>query len=340
MKTQKGNEIAGKILEKRGNWEKFNPKIHKSPDFIHLYPNSKSDKKYFNMNCLLKNIVYDKGKITNKNTLFEELEKIPLSHKYLIKNYKIDIRNIDYEKIDSIFKKYKVLIFKPIYSSQGYGIEVFDSFSNFKNFIEGDGLKKRILEAKNHRFFRNVEKFNYWVLQEYVTNPMLLDSKKFHIRGYLITFAGGLYLMKHGKIAVAEENFKEGDYKNKKIHDTHIHGRVETVKKYPEDLPLSKIKKDMIFKQIEDLFNLIGSIEPDTKCYEESKNCYQLYGFDLMITQENKVKIIEINDTPGQYSPEVLSERELFENQIKLVVDHIFPPKNKIEEDNDFIQVY
>ena len=60
----------------------------------------------------------------------------------------------------------------------------------------------------------------------------------------------------------------------------------------------------------------------------------------MIIAQENKVKIIEINSTTAQYSPKFLTEKELFENQIKLVVDHVFPPKNKVDEDSDFIQVY
>ena len=340
LTTNESNKIAGKILEKRGNWEIFNPKNHKTLDFLYLHPETKSDKKYFKMNSLLKNLVYgDIQKITNKNTLFEELEKIPSSQKYLIANYKIDIKNIDYEKINYMFKKYKVLIFKPIHGSIGEGIEIFTDFLDFKKFTKED-LNKRIEQIKKTFYFKNPKLFNLWVLQEYIDNPLLLDGKKFHIRGYIITFFNKIYLMKHGKIIMAEENYKKKDYKNKKIHDTHTLGNQESVRRYPEDLKISQSKKKSIEEQMKKLFSLVENIQIDTKCYEESKKCYQLFGFDAMITDNYQVKLIEINRNPGQSELKIPFEKELFENQIKLVVDHVFPPKNKVDEDSDFIQVY
>ena len=146
--------------------------------------------------------------------------------------------------------------------------------------------------------------------------------------------------MKHGKIIMAEENYKKKDYKNKKIHDTHTLGNQESVRRYPEDLKISQSKKKSIEEQMKKLFSLVENIQIDTKCYEESKKCYQLFGFDAMITDNYQVKLIEINRNPGQSELKIPFEKELFENQIKLVVDHVFPPKNKVDEDSDFIQVY
>ena len=41
------------------------------------------------------------------------------------------------------------------------------------------------------------------------------------------------------------------------------------------------------------------------KCYSESKNCYQYLGMDIMITDDYKVKCIELNMRPGTVGPSI-----------------------------------
>ena len=142
--------------------------------------------------------------------------------------------------------------------------------------------------------------------------------------------------MDEGRIFLAKEKFVKGDYKNKNMHDTHAPEEEKDIKYYPQDLKISKI----IQKQLKDLFTLTGSIDEYFKCFTESNDCYQLFGFDVMITKDYQVKILEVNSGPGTRSLIMPFWKKLFENQLKLMVDTTFPPKNKVDEDSGFVQVY
>ena len=284
--------------------------------------NYKYDKKLFKIKSLLKNAVMkDNYNMTNKDLLYKELEKIPSARKYLVFNYSVDSSNIDYKKIEKIFEKYKIMIFKPIGGAVGTGIEVFDNFDNFWKYCESN---------------ESLDKYKDWVLQEYIIDPLLIDGRKFHIRGFYLVHQNKKYLMDEGRIFLAKEKFVKGDYKNKNIHDTHYSGNESLSKYYPRDLKNSKI----IENQLENLFNLIGRIDEYFKCFPESKDCYQIFGFDAMITEDYQVKILEVNSGPSTFSLNTPFWKKLFENQLKLMVDTTFPPKNKVDEDSGFKLVY
>ena len=331
--------IVKSIFDKRGNWEPFNEKKYRTPDYLYIYGDYKFYKKFFNMRSLLKNVSdYGKGKITNKRLLFENLQKIPGGEKYLSPNYHINAFHIDYQKVEKMFQKDKPMIFKPVHGLGGFGVQVVRDFEDFQQLTKNTKFLDDLKNVKEGRLSR--EKISEWVLQEYINSPLLLKGKKFHIRLYFLVYHNLKYLLKKGLIFTANKKYKQEDYHNKDIHDTHSYEKtVEQVMKYPEDLSfLGKEKNEKIWKQIMDLFSKIGKIE-DFDCYPESKDCYRVTGADVMITEDLKVKIIEINENPGL--PTIKSDfgRMIFENEMNLIVDSVFPPQNKIEEDNDFIQV-
>jgi len=323
LSKKEDSQIAKKIFEERGNWRPYNPKKDKNKvDFMFTDLDYKYDKRLFKIKSLLKNAVMkDNYNMTNKDLLYKELEKIPSARKYLVFNYSVDSSNIDYKKIEKLFQKYKVMIFKPIGGAAGTGIEVFDDFDNFFKYCESN---------------KSFSKYRDWVLQEYIIDPLLLKGKKFHIRGYYLVHQNKKYLMDEGRIILAEEKYTQKDYQNKKIHNTHTLGSEKYVKYYPKDLKNSK----KIQKQLEDLFSLVGKVDEYFKCFSESKDCYQLFGFDIMITEDYQVKILEVNSGPGVPDLHIPFSKKLFENQLKLMVDTTFPPKNKIDEDSGFKRVY
>ena len=59
----------------------------------------------------------------------------------------------------------------------------------------------------------------------------------------------------------------------------------------------------------------------NAKCFEDSKNCFQIFGFDAMITDDFNVKIIETNYMPG--SPRI----EVLQNIMTEIVDPLFKSK-------------
>ena len=327
LSSREDNKIAKEIFDKRGNWRPYNKETDRGKlDFMFTDINYRYDKKIYNLKSLLKNNTLNKEyNMTNKNLLFEKLQKIPDAKKYLPFNYMLNTLNIEYNKIEKLFQKYKVMIFKPIGQSQGIGIKIFTNFMNFQDF------------CKKSKWIR---KYKNWALQEYILNPLLLDERKFHIRGYYLVHQNKKYLMDKGRIILAKEKYKNYDYENRDIHDTHSIGLENLVRNYPEDLKINKKLKENITKQLEHLFSLTGKIDEYFECYSESKDCYQLFGFDVMITEDYQVKLIEINSGPQVPDLKIPISRELFENQIKLMVDTTFPPKNKVDEDSGFKRVY
>lgn len=338
LKSKEENEMAGKILEKRGNWRPYNPKKDKDKvDFMYVYDASKYDKKLLSLKSLLKNVTIKKGtNITNKNLLYKELEKIPSAKKYLVGNYYVNLKNMNMNKIKNMFQKYGVLIFKPVHGFKGIGIKIFDSFDSFEKYINSKTYKNITNDMIKKIPRKDITKYYHWVLQEYIDNPMLLDGKKFHIRGYYLVHQEKKYLYDQGRIYPATKKYKKRDYYDTGIHDTHNPGE-NLVKYFPKDLKLNKKTRDNIQEQMVNLFHLIGGIDKIFNCYSETKDCYQVFGFDVMIKDNYQVKIIEINESPGLA---IIFGKYILENELRLIVDPVFPPKNKINEENDFIKVY
>ena len=341
LSNNSDKKIVNEIFSKRGNWKEYNQKGKESLDYIYIYGEFKFNTSLYNKRCLLKNIsdYKEEGKITNKNKLFQNLEKIKGGKKYIVDNFKVDLENINHNKVEDLFKKYKILIFKPIYGYKGTAIEVLTSYEKFVEFVNREDYFKQLKKLNEGKLSR--EKMSQWVLQEYINNPLLIDNKKFHIRLYYLVHRDEKYLLNDGLIFTAISEYKREDYTNKDIHDTHSYYRhADDVLKYPKDLKFlgSKIQTH-IHNQIIDLFNKVGEID-NFGCYPESKDCYRLLGPDIMITDDYQVKVLEINGVPGIPTIKSKFGRKLFENEISLMVDSTFPPQNKIEEDNDFIQVY
>ena len=141
--------------------------------------------------------------------------------------------------------------------------------------------------------FRNI------IVSEYIQNPLLYEGRKFHIRMYILINSDSSWsFWKRGKAMTAKISYKRGDWTNKAIHDSHG----ETTPKdiyFPEDI-LPKEKYDHIYQQIELILGAAANIvKPHVKCYEESKNCCEVFGIDFMITDDYTVKLIEINAEAG-----------------------------------------
>jgi hypothetical protein len=119
-------------------------------------------------------------------------------------------------------------------------IEVFSSFDEFKKYMDEfvkskkDVWNKQLnilkgkIKGKDNKFKKISEVVlqREWVLQKYLTEPLLFEGKKFHIRPLMLYHKKGNqkigYLFHKILVAHAYEDFKLDDYHNKRIHDTHF----------------------------------------------------------------------------------------------------------------------
>ncbi len=144
------------------------------------------------------------------------------------------------------------------------------------------------------RRFKNI------IISEYIQNPLLYEGRKFHLRMFILInsepFSWSFW--NRGKAMTAKLAYKKSDWTNKEIHDSHG----ETTPKdiyFPEDI-LPKDKYNHVYQQMELILGAVADIvKPNTRCYEESEYCCEIFGIDFMITDDYIVKLIEINAEAG-----------------------------------------
>ena len=69
-------------------------------------------------------------------------------------------------------------------------------------------------------------------------------------------------------------------------------------------------------------------------CYSEDKNCYEIFAMDAMLTEDLKLKVLEINARIGW--PATMDRKfNLFEDQLNIVLGKLFSFNY---EDNLFIK--
>ena len=344
-------------FKKRGNWEEFNvnnPQV-KNPDFIYTDWAYKLDKNFLlNYRVTIRNSLdesLENNSISNKYNLIENLKKTDINRKHLLNQINVNIYNIfkNYNYYMNIyenwFKRYKVLILKGIFSYAGLDIEVFTKFNDFKIFIDNLIKEKNIknfdinkynkLNGLNKKFRFNIE----WVLQEYITNPLLFEERKFHLRGlFLYNFSNNKkkgYLYNDFKLLTAKLPYVNGDYKNKEIHDSHSKSTIResmTLKKDFKDI-YGEEKVNYIFDQTKYIVQYIYKLINAT-CYPEVKNCFNIYGFDIMILDDFTVKIIENNINPGLGYPQ-----EFFDLMFEKTIDYFLQPENPQPKVNNYIEL-
>ena len=382
-----------KLFTKRGNWVKYVPRNHKKShkgnenekqkqkepriDFIYIdHQDNIYNKQLQQYPSFIKNFIDDdKHKVGRKNELYINLgQKLKQDPDLSLKNYLLEQHSFDWgksfkdgkakiegeiERVHKLFKKYpnKVWIYKPVAGFRGMNIRIYnsDNFEEFNSYIR-DFIKTYSpvwIDPKNKS---RMAAQSQWVLQEYITKPLLYNNKKMHIRPIFLYEKKGNkkigYILDRILVAHAIEDYKFDDFGNDKIHDTHFSkttsGRLYFQEDFLKEKILTKEQIKSIEEQVKDLgkyvFDLINS-----KCYPENKICYETFGMDLMIDSETlTIKLLEVQITNISYGffdddriPGFSNMFEyVLENSMETVVDQYFPPKNKIEKHNGFIKFY
>lgn len=254
-----------------------------------------------------KSHIQGKDAISNKQLLYQNMKKYfpDICSKHMAKTYLLkdiqslkdisffenelsDMTTISEETSDYSFIKgeplNKIYIVKPV----GHGACAGVGVTVVTNDNELEDARKELSKR-----FRNI------IVSEYIQNPLLYEGRKFHIRMYILINSDSTWsFWKRGKAMTAKISYKRGDWTNKAIHDSHG----ETTPKdiyFPEDI-LYKEKYEYVYQQIKLILGAAANIvKPHVKCYEESKNCCEVFGIDFMITDDYTVKLIEINAEAG-----------------------------------------
>ena len=197
------------------------------------------------------------------------------------------------------FKKYPnaLWILKPNNKCQGQGITLLNKTSKVKKM----NFSKKVTTDNNQTVNIN----DIYVVSKYIENPFLMGGKKFDLRIYcLVTTFHPLkaYLYQQGFCRFCNEKFSVdvSDINNIYMHLTqksnggkfslqNLHFYLENVYGYER---AKKCHQDIT--QV-----IIGALLSVQNVMFNDKHCFELYGYDILIDQNLKPWLIEINSSPS-----------------------------------------
>jgi len=185
---------------------------------------------------------------------------------------------------------------------------------------------------------RRHPKYQDWVLQKYLTNILLLDNRKFHIRFYL------LIVRDHQKHHVKSYLYREGiiylsskDYSPEST-DMGVHlsnasqgGNKFEFSKYFSS-QYNKSKTELVYQRFKKIARKCTSaMAGDLRGYSRTKMSYEIFGVDVLVLQDFRPVILEFNCQLGWKKISAKWKHYFFDSILQTVVDPIYPP-NKLPE--------
>ena len=208
------------------------------------------------------------------------------------------------------FKKYPnaLWILKPNNKCQGQGITLLNKTSKVKKM----NFSKKVTTDNNQTVNIN----DIYVVSKYIENPFLMGGKKFDLRIYcLVTTFHPLkaYLYQQGFCRFCNEKFSVdvSDINNIYMHLTNV-AIQKKYEKYQKSNGGKFSLQNLHFylenvygyerakKCLQDITQvIIGALLSVQNVMFNDKHCFELYGYDILIDQNLKPWLIEINSSPS-----------------------------------------
>jgi len=236
----------------------------------------------------LKNLLDQHRTLTEKTQLYYTMQNnIPLGTKYL--PYTSILSNIP--DLKTLFKNNDIYVLK-INKSRQSGIKVITSESELNSAMAELGAKK-----------------NAAIISKYITNPLTIEGKKFHMRGYFLVYIRwGITYCKYiddlQLILTAEEQYRQTDWLNEKIH---LSGGKFTKKIYTWEKDIKSIINRTALLEFEKFKKTISQaiVLTGIRPFEEADSGYHILCADILFTDDHNVYLLEINRRGSFQHPSV-----------------------------------
>ena len=189
----------------------------------------------------------------------------------------------------------------------------------------GVGVVRNYLELMSH--LDHYSDYQEWIIQDYIDNPLLFNNKKFHFRIYVIYVqtenSTTAYLSKNGFIYTANKEFETDTF------DPNIVLSGENSKNnvfyIPEDFTRSfgkQVWDNMVYPQIVKIAReTLRSTVEHLKCPAKKQKCFKILGYDILINNDFKCFLAEINARNVSYKyPNQKFKDTFYKNILKLVL--------------------
>jgi hypothetical protein len=277
------NDIFIDTFNKIGGWQRTN-NIY-TADFIYYPLKNRFEKGYH----LFKN-----AKFTN-NFIDSEDKMCKLSDNCM--NNKVKLNNLlqkysfippsftchyqDYIKYKTLFDNKGVFIIKPESEFARHGMAIVNNFNDLETHIKS-------------------YKSDNWVFQKYITNPLLFNKKKFHLRPYVLVVRRKnkllAYVHKIGYMYVANKEFSFDTF-DFEHHMTgakycNVHNFNDFSNYFGED------KFQTVFTQIKEIVKISVLEFNKNKNFNLPNNntAFHLFAYDILVDSNYKAHLLEINN--------------------------------------------
>lgn len=223
-------------------------------------------------------------------------------------------------------------IMKPCGKARGIGIFLVNKLSQ---------LKKWSRDSKTSNFTPPTSKDTY-VISKYIDNPLLIGGKKFDLRYYvLVTSFRPLkcYLFRLGfcRFCTVKYNASVNELDNMFVHLTNVsiqkqgedynavHGGKWTIQNLRLFLEGTRGKEvtDKLFEEIQWL--TVHSLKAVSGAISNDRHCFECYGYDVIIDDNLKPWLIEVNASPSLTST-TSSDRIMKYKLMNDVINIVIPP--------------
>jgi hypothetical protein len=142
---------------------------------------------------------------------------------------------------------------------------------------------------------------NDFIICKYITNPLLFNQLKFHLRVYFINYIDQrneirAYMSKYGFILTAKEPYINDNFENQDIHDSHFKSTA-TDYIYPTDFnkTFGVQNTNIVNNKIIEILKYLTEIQKLYN-YPDSDSGFSIIGCDFMVTDNLEVKLLETNN--------------------------------------------
>ncbi|KAI9143979.1 putative tubulin tyrosine ligase protein [Paraphysoderma sedebokerense] len=201
-----------------------------------------------------------------------------------------------------------VWIMKPVGKAQGKGIFLINRLSQISQWKKDPRLMAR---NENGDMQEGPEAY---IIQKYIEKPYLIGGKKFDIRIYVLVTSFNpltVYIHRNGFCRFSNSEYSLEDISNIYIHATNV-AIQKTSPNYSQSKGckwlLRNLKLYIASKHGQEVANnmfadmeamMVRALLSVQKLMINDKHCFELYGYDILIDENLKPWLLEINASPS-----------------------------------------